>query len=754
MRRNGLLAMLVFVLVVAACTGTPETEGSTTSVVGTIENRGDNGSSGSSGSAAGVVSGSGSNLRVLPAALNVFDACDGLLEWIKAEAAERVGPYGFGSGNFWRGGFVAEGDFAVPATTAVPAEAAFDGGGDDAGGGSAFSTTNVQEEGVDEGDLVKTDGDYLYIVNYQRLTIVDVAERDIVAAVNLGDFGATDMLLADDRLYIFSTQWLDEVALESLSWPVIRPGTPLTVISEIDVSRPGDASVVSELRVEGSYVTSRLVDGIASVVITSQPGGLDFVFPSTPGSEDRALEVNRQVVAESELEDWLPRFQLSRDGGAAADGLVSDCTRVHVPEVFSGFSTTSVVTIDTTRGLESPDASTIFAETHTVYASANNLYATTARFPEIIWAEDGAIGEPAEDPTTNIHMFDITDPAGANYVASGKVPGRLLNQFSLGEWEGDLRVAVTKGDVWWPSDDTSSSSVIVLRPDGSELVEIGRVDGLGVTEQIFSVRFLGDTAYVVTFRQVDPLYVIDLSDHTEPAVAGELKIPGFSSYLHPIGDGLVIGVGSEATDDGVVTGAKVSLFDVSDPSDPREIDNWTMKNAESAVAWDHRAFLWWEKQSLAGVPVQSYSGGLQGAVLLDVTARGINEFGEITHGEPIGRESDCERLSRSDLPEETELWHIAEEGVVQLCGEDDLGGVAGLSCERIPADELQFWGPGMEEFVAGIPEASRVEICWPNEWLPSIRRLVVVDDEIWSISDNRVQANDLRTLERLVTLGL
>jgi len=761
MRRNALLALLALAVVAAACTGTtPGTEGDPTTTSVTTQSRGSSGSS-TGGSAVGVVSGSGATPRVLPAALNIFDACDGLLEWIKTEAGERVGPYGFDTGGyFFRDDVVFEGDFAGPATTSAAAEVESFSAGDDAGSSRAFSGTNVQEIGVDEGDLVKTDGEYIYILSHQRLTVVNVDDREIVRSVDVGNFGASDMLLTDDRLYIFSNQWIDGPGLEALDWGVVRPGTPLTVISEIDITRPSRAEVVSDLRIEGSYVTSRLIDGIASVVVTSQPGGLDFVYPSNPGSEDRALEVNREVIADSSLEDWLPRYQLSRDGDqlsrdgdAVAEGLLSDCTRVHVPDVFSGFNTTSVLTIDTTRGLDSPNAATIFAETHTVYASATNLYATTARFPQVVWTEDGAVAEPAEEPATNIHMFDITDPDGATYVASGKVPGRLLNQFSLGEWEGDLRVAVTEGDVWWPTGEESSSSVIVLRPEGSELVEVGSVEGLGVTEQIFSVRFLGDTAYVVTFRQVDPLFVIDLSDPTEPTVAGELKIPGFSSYLHPIGDGLVIGVGSDASEEGFVEGAKVSLFDVSDPEDPTEIDSWVMRNAESSVGWDHRGFLWWAEQSLAGVPIQSYSGGLQGAMLFDITRNGIVEFGEITHAEPRGRDSDCEQLNKDDVPEDTELWFIVDEGVVQICGEDDLGGAAGLSCERIASEELQFWGPGMDDFIETIPEGGRVEICWDNNWVPPIQRLVVIDDEIWSISENAVQANDLRTLERLVTLG-
>jgi len=147
----------------------------------------------------------------------------------------------------------------------------------------------------------------------------------------------------------------------------------------------------------------------------------------------------------------------------------------------------------------------------------------------------------------------------------------------------------------------------VLRPSGGELKEIGQVGGLGKTEQVRSVRFMGDIGYVVTFRQTDPLYVIDLSDPTDPVVAGELKIMGYSAYLHPVGDGLLLGIGQDATDQGRTIGTQVSLFDVSDSSDPRKIDGITFDNAYSQAEWDHRAFLYWDATGLMLAPFSTWS---------------------------------------------------------------------------------------------------------------------------------------------------
>ena len=174
---------------------------------------------------------------------------------------------------------------------------------------------------------------------------------------------------------------------------------------------------------------------------------------------------------------------------------------------------------------------------------------------------------------TQIHQFGF-EGDHANYVASGEVTGFINGQWGMSEFEGALRVVSTNSfGGWWDGD--SVSQVTVLRPTGGELKQIGQVGGLGKTEQVRSVRFIGDTGYVVTFRQTDPLYVIDLSDPTDPVVAGELKILGYSAYLHPVGDGLLLGIGQDATDAGLTIGTQVSLFDVSDSSDPRKIDGIT-----------------------------------------------------------------------------------------------------------------------------------------------------------------------------------
>ena len=259
------------------------------------------------------------------------------------------------------------------------------------------------------------------------------------------------------------------------------------------------------------------------------------------------------------------------------------------------------------------------------------------------WAAitDDDSADAFEDYTTDIHKFDISDPASSTYVATGRVTGFMLSQWSMSEYEGNLRVATTTSpDWWWGADRESESFVTVLEEQDGELVEVGQVGGLGKGERIYSVRFIDEVGYVVTFRQTDPLYTIDLSDPTNPEVVGELKILGYSAYLHPVGDGLLLGVGQDATDEGRTLGTQVSLFDVSDLANPERLHNFTLDNGYSSVEYDHRAFLHWPETGLTVIPVQTWSwdeeteteSGFSGAIAIEATRDGIQEIGRITHG--------------------------------------------------------------------------------------------------------------------------
>jgi uncharacterized secreted protein with C-terminal beta-propeller domain len=200
-------------------------------------------------------------------------------------------------------------------------------------------------------------------------------------------------------------------------------------------------------------------------------------------------------------------------------------------------------------------------------------------------------------------------------------------------------VATTSRPVWWAGGDVpvSQSSVTVLDTRGAVLTPVGQVSGLGQGQQIFSVRFLGDVGYVVTFRRVDPLYTIDLSSPTAPRVAGQLELEGFSSYLHPVGKGLLLGIGRTAGAEG--SGTQLELFDVSDAAAPKLLQKATVGNGSSSeVEYDHHAFLFWPATKLAMLPVQFFSGSdpFVGAIGYRVDRSGITEAGRVAHDETDG----------------------------------------------------------------------------------------------------------------------
>ena len=596
----------------------------------------------------------------LISALQTFDECDELLSYLRTEGAKVVGPYGFdGGGGMWRGGV------ALDAVTTTAGAAPTAGGAratsDLATGGSEsavsapplaatddFSATNVQEEGVDEPDLVKTDGKRLVTIAGGQLRFVDLsgAEPRLAATLRLdGDAGYLqgNLLLTGDRVIVLRPAPFTGIGIPRpvpMPMPVepgggasARPGVAADMIvphgpsrarvTVVDIADLAAPKVVSELTIDGDLVASRMVGGVARLVLRSGPPRLPFLYPS--GSEESvrvATEANKKLVAESTLEQWLPTFE--QDGGEPRR--LTECGDVSRPEEFSGIGMLSVVTVDALDPRPGP-AATVIGAGELVYASAEHLYVTTSVFKPC-----PPNAECAGATSTDIHKFGIADKVRTTYEASGRVAGRLLNQFSMSEHGGDLRVAST--------DDTlQESAVAVFRQKDRVLEQIGGVGGLGKTERIYAVRFLGDRGYVVTFRQTDPLYVVDLADPTKPAVMGELKIPGYSAYLHPIGDHRLIGIGQDATDQGRVQGTQVSLFDVSDPADPKRLASLTLPGSQSEAEFDHHAFLWWAKTKLAMVPVQSYRDGTVGAVGFTVTEDSVTELGRVQHPDrmPIRR---------------------------------------------------------------------------------------------------------------------
>ena len=396
----------------------------------------------------------------------------------------------------------------------------------------------------------------------------------------------------------------------------MRGGLEVTELTEVDVSDPSAMRVVRTERIRGSHVSSRLTGRTARVVVWTRP---------------RAVA---EPALRSQLKGWLPRRVARRPaGGQPRYRPAARCRRVLRPAAYSGTDLLTVLTIDLSKGLPAVDSDAIMGgRAGGVRVAAQPLRGHAAMDPRL---RSGTAGLPPER-TTTIHKFSASDPGRTAYAASGAVPGFLLNQFAISEDRGILRVASTDEPEWWNGsrDGESQSFVTTLEERGGRLQRLGQVGGLGRGERVFAVRFIGDAGYVVTFRQVDPLYVVDLSTPSHPRVAGELKVLGYSAYLHPVGRDLLLGIGQDATERGAQTGGQLSLFDVSDPSRPRRLHRHRLGGGSwSEAEHDHHAFLWWAPRRLAVMPVQNYPPNpFFGAVGFRVArSSGITEVGRASH---------------------------------------------------------------------------------------------------------------------------
>ncbi|MEX1037965.1 MAG: beta-propeller domain-containing protein [Acidimicrobiia bacterium] len=612
--------------------------------------------------------------------LVAFDACDSFLDYVKTNAIERVGPYGLGDPfhGGWGGRMFAE-DGAEQAASEPSSN-----------GSQSFSETNVQVEGVDEPDIVKTDGERIVLLSEGVLIVADVTDDEprVTGRLHLGSRSVQSLFLSEDRVLLFGSLW-------TAYHPLVSPDaafapqyqSPSMELVEVDIS--GEPEIVRSITIDGQFISGRMVGDTVRLVSTSGPVGLEWSFPEGTGlrAEQQAIEENKEIIRRSTPDNWIPYYIVSDANGRTTDqGTLFECTRASHPEEFAGLNMLSVVTIDLGQGLEVIDSTGVLANGDTVYSSPGSLYVATQNWDAWQWRLEGLAENEPETVTTDIHKFDISDPTLTTYLATGTVEGYLLNQFAMDEHDGHLRVASTTSPSWWGSEFESESMVTVLEDDGaSNLAEIGRVDGLGKTEQIYSVRFMGDMAYVVTFRQIDPLYTVDLSDPTSPQVVGELKILGYSAYLHPVGDGLLLGIGQDATDTGQVRGTQVSLFDVNDPANPTRLDQITLsEGSNSQVEYDHHAFLYWEPTGLAMVPVQQWfwdedkDDVFFGAVGFSVSDGDLAEVRRFAHPGGESQEWDWRAQITRSIVIGDRLYTISNKGI--------------MTSDLVTLDEISFLG--------------------------------------------------------------
>jgi hypothetical protein len=700
-----------------------------------------------------------------PRLLYDFESCDDLLGYAKGNAKDLIEEYG----SPWPyndyavdDGFESGGDSGGEPVGESGGDQENDGGG----GGKDYSNTNVQEVGVDEPDIIKTDGERILAVAQGKLHYVDTSgvSPQLRGSIELGEGGwDAQLFLHEDRALLMQRVYfydyggdLGEPHPDDAPQPQQPQGLdlgqyfPATAGSlvrlvEVDISDPEHLRVVSNLYLNGDLLSARMVDGVARVVVRAMPTGLEFKsawdffdwekvegegeddvpppvesstsagtgesMTTSPPDETAGSDVsgaadggdpgmgfrngeektpydielekataaaklyNLAVVEQSNVGDWLPHYVLEDLSGGEAkisQGLLLECEDVKHPGDYSGLSTLAVLTVDLNASLALGNGVGVFSEGETVYASKDNLYVTTTPWRPELWLaeQEGGTGEGF---TSYVHKFSLASAEKADYVASGAVRGRVNSQWSLSEHAGDLRLATTD-QLGWDSA-TSESFVSVLRQTGDELLQIGQVGGLGKGEQIYGVRFIGDVGYVVTFRQIDPLYTIDLKDPAAPKNVGELKIPGYSAYLHPIDATTILGVGVDGTEEGQTLGLQLSLFDVSDLAAPQRTHTAQVGDGEfgwSEALFDPKAFLFWQKTGLALLPVEWYAydeqsmteTGFHGALGYTIDAEaGIVQLGSIEHPIIEAEEYYYSSSIRRSLVIGEQVMTLSEEGL-------------------------------------------------------------------------------------------
>ena len=467
--------------------------------------------------------------------------------------AKQDGQYGTDTGMTARG-IVTES--AESSSADMSSAATMDAGSAQSGkSAGAYSETNVRQEGVDEADVVKTDGRYLYTLkdNGSSVSIVDTADEKLKEAASIAieeDDQAREFYVNGGYLILVS-EFNQES--EDGAWTYASTDTRVTTYDITDPKNPEKAGEVTQ---SGSYTSSRLTDGHLYLFTQYSVDVTNGIAPKD--KKDYIPYVNQQILETDDI--YLPPF-----------------SQAYMYEVVSS--------MDVTRPGEIQDSKAIFSDGGELYVSNDNIY-----WYETQWSDK-------TEWETVIRRISYKD-GKLKAEASGKVGGYINDSFSIDEYDGYLRVVTTDDDV---------NGLHILNLD---MKEVGSITGLAEGEQVYSARLLGDTGYFVTYEQTDPLFSVDLSDPKNPKIIGELKIPGFSEYLHFYGENLLLGIGMDVDEDGFTTnGVKLSMFDIRDSSDVKEVQKYTLENVYSAdVMYDYRAALIDPEKNVIGFAADGNNG--------------------------------------------------------------------------------------------------------------------------------------------------
>lgn len=472
-----------------------------------------------------------------------------------------------------------------------------------------YSKTNTQVQGVDEADIVKTDGTYIYYLTNEKLTIINTENASQMKEMSTIKFDETftpeEIFLNNDKIIVIGKRYeYDKTERkigidEDFLYPNYMDKT-YTSAKLYNVKDKTNPTLERTVEVEGDYLTARMIG--SNVYIASNK----YMYYAYICNTYKSTELNE--------DDFKPHY-LDTATSNETKSINFDCI-YYIPE-FEDTNYLNIVAFNITNNQEANVESYLGAGEE-IYASKENLYVTKTKYDYE--------RKNKTSITTEIYKFNLNN-ANCTFAKAGDVPGSVLNQFSMDECNGYFRIATTDSTSW--NSESNTNNLYVLNEN---LETIGKIEGLAKGERIYSVRFMGNRAYMVTFVETDPLFVIDLSNPTTPTVLGELKIPGYSKYLHPYDETHLIGIGEDTEvvnygyGDRVVTnGMKMAMFDVTDPNNPQELYNVKIgeKGTYSELLYNHKALLFSKEKNIIAFPISitdnDYKVTFQGAIVYGVS---------------------------------------------------------------------------------------------------------------------------------------
>ncbi|SOC43366.1 beta-propeller domain-containing protein [Ureibacillus acetophenoni] len=475
-------------------------------------------------------------------------------------------------------------------------------------GGSDHSTTNNQVEGIEEGDIVVTDGEFIYSTFDSNIIITDTRDpknMKQVSKIPLDQYSyPMQMMIHENMLIVIKDQYVETKHPDKQHY---MGGYSLTTAAIYNIEDPTNPSLIREVGQDGYMSAVRKYNDVLYIVSNKTPNY--WILYDTPADE---VELRPYVYDSAEEEKIAP---MEIDQLTILPGATEPSYTIISAIDLNNFQNEKIETKGFLGGSQN-----LYMSYNAIYLTANNYeMPTTLELDVEVDTSDAVSTSIARDmiiapmsTNTDIYKFSI-DGTTINFSASASVEGTVLNQFSMDEYNGHFRIAVTEGHSWG-AEPTSKNHLYIFN---DKLVKVGEVTDLAKGERIYSARFMGDKAYIVTFKEVDPLFVIDLANPSAPKVLGELKIPGFSNYLHPLDENHLIGIGydtktmvdSYSKQPFTVTGGmKISLFDITDFSNPKEQDNVIIggRGTYSDVQYNHKALFRNTDYSYFGFPITLY----------------------------------------------------------------------------------------------------------------------------------------------------